>query len=135
MGFRGPDGQARGMPHRSADQAPRKERTMSLETTRTEPRRDRPTAQEARRRLDHARGTRLIQLRALTGGGQTTDDHLTSAQRHSIEQVLKEIDAAIARVEDGTYGACLGCAKPVPAERLEILPYTRHCVTCQRRAS
>ncbi|MEU1532402.1 TraR/DksA C4-type zinc finger protein [Streptomyces fagopyri] len=108
---------------------------MSLDATRTEPRRDRPTSQEARRRLDHARGTRLIQLRALTDTGQTVEDHLTSAQKQSIERVLKEIDAAFARVEDGTYGTCLGCAKSVPAERLEILPYTRHCVACQHRAT
>ncbi|MFD8418012.1 TraR/DksA C4-type zinc finger protein [Streptomyces sp. NPDC059466] len=108
---------------------------MSLDATRTEPRRDRPSAQEARRRLEHARGTRLIQLRALTDTGLTVDDHLTSAQKHSIEQVLKEIDAAFARVEDGTYGTCPDCAKPVPAERLEILPYAHHCVACLRRAT
>ncbi|MFG2477763.1 TraR/DksA C4-type zinc finger protein [Streptomyces fagopyri] len=108
---------------------------MSLDATRTEPRRDRPTAQEARLRLDHARGTRLIQLRALTDTGQTVDDHLMSAQKHSIERVLKEIDAAFVRIEDGSYGTCLGCAKSVPAERLEILPYTRHCVACQRSAT
>ncbi|MFJ5272629.1 TraR/DksA C4-type zinc finger protein [Streptomyces sp. NPDC088358] len=108
---------------------------MSLDATRTEPSRDRPTAQEARRRLEHARGTRLTQLRALTGTGLTVEDHLTSAQKHSIERVLKEIDAAFARIEDGTYGTCLGCAKSVPAERLEILPYAGHCVACRRRAT
>ncbi|MFC5201672.1 MULTISPECIES: TraR/DksA family transcriptional regulator [Streptomyces] len=107
---------------------------MSLDVTRTEPRRDRPTVQEARRRLEHARGTRLIQLRALTDSGPAADDHLTSAQKYSIERVLKEIDAAFVRIEDGTYGTCLGCARSVPAERLEILPYTGHCVACLRRA-
>jgi RNA polymerase-binding transcription factor DksA len=52
-----------------------------------------------------------------------------------MERVLEEIEEAFARIEDGTYGTCLGCARPVPAERLEILPYTRHCVACRRRAT
>ncbi|WP_030173709.1 TraR/DksA C4-type zinc finger protein [Streptomyces sp. NRRL S-813] len=106
---------------------------MSLDAARTQSRPPRPTAHEARQRLEHARGTRLVQLQALTATGQTADDHLMSAQREAIERVLKEIDEAFARIEDGTYGICRGCAKPVPAERLEILPYTSHCVGCLRR--
>ncbi|MFD7409624.1 TraR/DksA C4-type zinc finger protein [Streptomyces sp. NPDC059866] len=107
---------------------------MSLDTPRTEPRPERVTAHEVRQRLEHARNTRLTQLQALTATEPTADDHLMSEQKAAMERVLKEIDAAFARVEDGTYGTCLGCAKPVPAERLEILPYTRYCVACQRRA-
>ncbi|MFD8608805.1 TraR/DksA C4-type zinc finger protein [Streptomyces sp. NPDC059631] len=98
---------------------------------RTAPRLERQAAEEARGRLEHARGTRLVQLRALTETGQSAEDHLMSAQRDAIERVLKEIDDAFARIEAGTYGLCLACAKPVPAERLEILPYTRHCVACR----
>ncbi|WP_432084255.1 TraR/DksA C4-type zinc finger protein [Streptomyces sp. WAC 04229] len=111
---------------------------MSLDAPRTEPRTEprpeRLTADDARLRLDHARTTRLIQLRALDESGQA-DDQPMAAQQAAIERVLKEIDEAFARVEDGTYGACLGCGKPVPGERLEILPYTLYCVACQRRAA
>ncbi|MFD7992670.1 TraR/DksA family transcriptional regulator [Streptomyces mexicanus] len=103
---------------------------MSLDVPRTD-----PHLHEARRRLEHARSSRLTQLQALEETGHTTDDHLLSAQRTAIERVLKEIEEAFARIEEGTYGTCLGCGKPVPAERLEILPYTRHCVACGRRAA
>jgi RNA polymerase-binding transcription factor DksA len=92
------------------------------------------TAHEARQRLEHARSTRLTQLQALDEAERTADP-LISAQKAALEQVLKEIDAAVTRVDDGTYGTCLGCAKPVPAERLEILPYTRYCVACRRSAA
>jgi RNA polymerase-binding transcription factor DksA len=108
---------------------------VSLDASRTEPRPERLTAHEARQRLEHARNTRLTQLQALGESGQSAEDQLMSAQKAAIERVLKEIDEAFARVEDGTYGACLGCGKPVPGERLEILPYTRYCVACQRRAA
>ncbi|MCK1821740.1 TraR/DksA C4-type zinc finger protein [Streptomyces sp. XM83C] len=102
---------------------------MPLDVARAEPHPD-----EARQRLEHARSSRLAQLEALRGTGRTAEDHLLAAQRAALEQVLKEIEAAHARIDDGTYGICLGCGKPIPAERLEILPYTRHCVTCRHQA-
>ncbi|WP_077801543.1 TraR/DksA C4-type zinc finger protein [Streptomyces sp. JHA26] len=106
---------------------------MSLDASRIEPRPERLTAHEARQRLEHARNTRTTQLQAL--GESSQDDQLMSAQKTAIERVLKEIEEAFARVENGTYGTCLGCGKSVPGERLEILPYTRYCVACQRRAA
>ncbi|MCP9956666.1 MULTISPECIES: TraR/DksA family transcriptional regulator [Streptomyces] len=95
------------------------------------------TEQEARQRLEHERESRLAQLRAVeaAGAGQQAADDLLAAQRASAREVLKEIDAAFERLADGTYGRCQGCGRPVPAERLEILPYTRHCVGCQRRTA
>ncbi|MFD5133417.1 TraR/DksA family transcriptional regulator [Streptomyces olindensis] len=108
---------------------------MSVDAPLTGPRPERMTAHDVRRRLEHARSTRLTQLHALDETGQSVDDHLMSMQRAAIERILKEIDEAFARVEDGTYGTCLGCADPVPAERLEILPYTPYCVACQRRVA
>ncbi|MGK5695432.1 TraR/DksA C4-type zinc finger protein [Streptomyces sp. URMC 128] len=103
---------------------------MSLDVTRAEPR-----LHDARQRLEHARTSRLAQLRALDETGPSADDPLPAVQKAAMERVLQEIEEAFARLADGTYGTCLGCAKPVPAERLEILPYTRYCVACRRRAA
>ncbi|POX36670.1 molecular chaperone DnaK [Streptomyces sp. Ru73] len=108
---------------------------MPLDTSESHPSTGRLTAHEARQRLEHARNSRLAQLQALDETGQSTDDQLMTAQAEAIRRVLGEIEAAFTRVEDGSYGACLSCAKPVPVERLEILPYTRYCVACQRRAA
>ncbi|MFE7168239.1 TraR/DksA C4-type zinc finger protein [Streptomyces sp. NPDC057616] len=103
---------------------------MTLDVTRAE-----FHLHEARQRLEHARTSRMAQLRALGETGQSADDHLLSEQRSAMHRVLKEIDDAFARIADGTYGTCLGCARPIPAERLEILPYTRHCVPCRSRTA
>jgi len=62
-----------------------------------------------------------------------TEDVL-NAQRASLQRALKDIDTAFARLDDGTYGICGSCARPIPVERLEILPYARCCVPCQQRA-
>ena len=44
---------------------------------------------------------------------------------------LYEIDEALKRIEDGTYGVCELCQKPIKHDRLEALPFTRYTVDCQ----
>jgi RNA polymerase-binding protein DksA len=50
------------------------------------------------------------------------------------EQVLAQIDAALARTEDGTFGTCTNCGKPIAEERLEARPWASLCIDCQREA-
>ena len=47
------------------------------------------------------------------------------------EAALSEIDAALRRLEEGSYGLCESCAEPIPWERLEVLPMSRLCTPCQ----
>lgn len=54
--------------------------------------------------------------------------HLLSDSRR--EEILK-IDEALQRLEDGSYGICLNCGEQIPIERLEVQPYTSHCVACK----
>ena len=42
------------------------------------------------------------------------------------------VDAALARLDDGTFGACLRCGKPIAPARLEALPWAAYCIDCQR---
>ena len=46
-------------------------------------------------------------------------------------EILREIQDAVERVDAGTFGVCENCQKEIPSRRLEVLPYARHCVTCQ----
>ena len=55
----------------------------------------------------------------------------TSAAR-SLDGTLRAIEAAIARLDDGTYGVCVRCGAQIPAERLEAVPWTPYCVACSR---
>ena len=48
------------------------------------------------------------------------------------QKVLFVIDEALKRIEDGTYGNCLQCTKPIPKKRLKALPYTEMCIECQK---
>jgi RNA polymerase-binding protein DksA len=56
------------------------------------------------------------------------------ALRERNEQHLAAIDAALARVDAGTYGTCVSCGKPIAPERLEALPSAALCIDCQRQA-
>lgn len=48
----------------------------------------------------------------------------------AVDEDLAEIDRALKKIEEGTYGICEECGQPIPEERLEILPATRYCVQC-----
>jgi RNA polymerase-binding protein DksA len=49
------------------------------------------------------------------------------------EQALQEIDAALERLRDGTFGRCEECQAGIPTARLRALPYARYCVACARK--
>ena len=51
------------------------------------------------------------------------------AQRHASE--LEEIDAALGRIAEGTYGECEECGGDIGAARLEVQPTARFCIECQ----
>ena len=60
-----------------------------------------------------------------------TDTTISMAQRHAAE--LQEIDAALARIADGSYGTCEECDGNIGAPRLEAQPTARRCIACQEQ--
>jgi RNA polymerase-binding protein DksA len=63
----------------------------------------------------------------------TFDRELDATLEGNEERLLQAIDAALQRIEDGTYGICQNCGQPINAERLEALPWTTRCIDCKRR--
>ena len=52
----------------------------------------------------------------------------------NIEGELADVEHALQRLDDGSYGTCEACGKPIDDERLEALPATRFCLEDQARA-
>jgi len=48
----------------------------------------------------------------------------------SERKILAEIDEALGRIEDGTYGICQGGNEQIPKQRLAAIPWARYCVSC-----
>jgi DnaK suppressor protein len=46
---------------------------------------------------------------------------------------LNQIDDAIDRIEDGSYGLCDECAVKIPKGRLKVVPFAKYCVECQEK--
>jgi RNA polymerase-binding transcription factor DksA len=57
--------------------------------------------------------------------------HTAALLAQALDQVA-EIDAAIARLDDGTYGVCVRCGQPIGQERLAARPVAAACVRCAR---
>ncbi|HET9201558.1 MAG TPA: TraR/DksA C4-type zinc finger protein [Acidimicrobiia bacterium] len=58
----------------------------------------------------------------------------TTAAARSISDSLADIDRALAKIDDGTYGRCDECGREIGAQRLEALPAASRCVDCAGRA-
>ena len=55
--------------------------------------------------------------------------HLAMRERAMLH--LEVVDAALARLDDGSYGTCIRCGRAIAPERLEALPWAAHCIECQ----
>jgi DnaK suppressor protein len=56
---------------------------------------------------------------------------VATLDRHS--RLLREVKAAMARIEDGNYGVCESCEEAITPRRLDAVPWARFCVQCQDR--
>lgn len=63
---------------------------------------------------------------------ETNVDFIEMQQEQSVlvneQALLTEVEAALKRIEDGTYGRCVVCGQPIPEKRLEALPWAARCV-------
>jgi DnaK suppressor protein len=49
-------------------------------------------------------------------------------------RVLRDVVAALQKIDDGSFGNCERCGEPIADKRLEALPFARYCIDCQRLA-
>lgn len=100
-----------------------------------------------RQRLEAERARLLAEIEAveieppepMTYGSQAAaasqvfDQNRARALRERAERELAQVDAALARLEAGTYGLCRACGRPIDPERLEALPWALYDLECQRK--
>lgn len=63
----------------------------------------------------------------------TLDRELNFTLEENSEHVLAAIDAALVRLDEGTFGICQTCGNAISPERLEAIPYATQCIDCKRR--
>jgi DnaK suppressor protein len=65
---------------------------------------------------------------------QVFDQNRTRALRERAARDLQQVEAALARLDAGTYGLCQACGRPINPARLEALPWASLDMECQQRA-
>jgi DnaK suppressor protein len=91
-----------------------------------------------RARLLEEIGEAIVAPGQMTYGSQAAAASQVFAQQRDLalrdrsDQQLVLVDAALARLDAGTFGTCVRCGRPIAAERLEALPWAARCIDCQR---
>lgn len=102
-----------------------------------------PDPTDVRAQLEAERDDLLHRLSELTADGSAApdfDEGFADSAQVTAEQVenrtlaatlqieLTDIEGALARIDDGTYGVCTVCGAPISAARLEAMPATPYCI-------
>ena len=67
---------------------------------------------------------------ALAECAQSVPDPVAQRRSADLKETIEQIDAALARIDAGTYGTCTKCGTSIPEERLEVRPFSATCVAC-----
>jgi DnaK suppressor protein len=105
-----------------------------------------------RKRLEEKQAEIQQHIAALTGSPTPLEDAISASdgvvepeeeavdlQETDVEQalldnertLLAEVQQALARIENGTYGICSNCGQPIPEKRLEAIPWATLCLVCE----
>jgi DnaK suppressor protein len=85
-------------------------------------------------------GDDLVPERGGIGNHMADDANETAEQetmltlQSNIQRELGQVKAALVRLENGTYGKCANCGRPIPPARLEARPYSLYDIDCQQLA-
>jgi DnaK suppressor protein len=102
-----------------------------------------PATAELRERLEINKAEleeRISKIKADVGRGLEADSSEQATQLENMEvlnalvqegeEELAEIKAALRRMDDDSYGACVACGEEISSERLEARPYSSECIKC-----
>src|SRR5262245_10734540 len=65
-------------------------------------------------------------------GSDRAESDVSLGRRESASSEIQDIDDALERIQDGTFGLCESCEKGILKARLEAIPYARLCLTCKQ---
>lgn len=83
-------------------------------------------------RSDAAGDLSMMPIHMADIGTDNYEQEFTIGLIQNEQEILKEIDAALRRIENGSYGVCEGTRKPITKTRLKAKPWARFCVAYKR---
>ena len=96
---------------------------------------------DKRAELTRAGGSKTSSLRQegirhadfLDQSAHAIEEAVQARLRQTDSRLLKAVDAALFRIERGTFGVCEGCTQPIPSARLNAVPWARFCLDCKEQ--
>jgi len=70
-----------------------------------------------------------------TEASEESDHDRVAAMVDELKTKLQNVEDALVRIEQGTYGACIECGNMIDTDRLSILPMATLCVSCEQKKS
>lgn len=67
-------------------------------------------------------------------GTETYEQDFNLSLIESEQTTIAQVEEALKRIDAGTFGACEDCGDPIARNRLQAIPYARHCIVCARKA-
>jgi DnaK suppressor protein len=89
---------------------------------------------EITRLQDEARDSRAAEVEDPIDRVTSSENKAASLQESTLAaETLKQVRDALRRIEDGTYGECIDCGRPIEPARLEAVPWTPYCLADQKK--
>ena len=83
---------------------------------------------------DEARDSRAAEVEDPMDQVTSSENKAASFQESTLAaETLKQVRDALRRIEDGTYGKCVDCGRPIEPARLEAVPWTPYCLADQKK--
>ena len=95
-------------------------------------------SQELRTQMGSPVGNPVLQVQAdpydAADWAEKSHEEWIFLKKNSFDMdLLREIEEALERLRDGSYGICADCGMPISRKRLDAIPWARYCVSCQDR--
>ena len=95
-------------------------------------------AREVRRRMSTPVAAEIVARREEpndTGdlAGQSHEEWIFLNQNAQNASLLRQVVEALERIQDGSYGTCAECDKPISPKRMEAVPWAKYCIGCQEK--
>lgn len=91
--------------------------------------------EEVRSRIEASMEAVVEEIRPIGDNPQAPSEGLDAelAVEHNEGELFLTIDAALERIDAGTFGRCTECGTQIPMARLTAIPYAAYCIACERK--
>jgi DnaK suppressor protein len=98
----------------------------------------REKAQEVRRNISSLAASEIVACRQEPNdmvdlAGQSHEEWLFLNRNAQNIALLRQVNEALERIDEGTYSVCAGCDRPISPKRLAAVPWAKYCIACQEK--